>query len=260
MFLDTYAKDKFARYLFRLHENPNPSPTKDDAHRAIEESQLFIEAAFACYGRITDAAEAGGARGPRLMAVDLQRLNVKLYLEPGSSLPPEETFRVFSQWIPESRDEILIDVADYAHTSTGAPRPCSSATTPTTSSTHTDGRLGLLYGRKTETNGPAGERLREAFAAALKACRRLEEHPDLAGKVRFRGSEALVIVNDRLRAPNTEATLEALRGDLDGFLAILFPGGSVGMQRDTDPRERLALRIEAQEDPPIASLLARIEA
>ena len=68
------------------------------------------------------------------MAVDLQRLNVKLYLEPGSSLPPEEAFRVFSQWIPESRDEVLIDVADYGHIDRG-PRPCSSATTPTTSST-----------------------------------------------------------------------------------------------------------------------------
>ena len=64
LFLDTYAKDKFARYLFRLHEDPNPSPTKDDAHRAIEESQLFIEAAFACYARITDAAEAGGPAVP----------------------------------------------------------------------------------------------------------------------------------------------------------------------------------------------------
>ena len=193
------------------------------------------------------------------MAVDLQRLNVKLYLQPGSSLPPEEAFRVFSQWIPESRDEVLIDVADYGHIDRG-PQTVLVGHDANYVLDNTDGRLGLLYGRKTETNGPAGERLREAFAAALKACLRLEEHDDLAGKVRFRGSEVLLIVNDRLRAPNTEATLEALRGDLDRFLGALFPGGSVSMQRDTDPRERLALRIEAQEDPPIASLLARIEA
>ena len=64
LFFDTYARDKFARYLFRLHEDPNPSPTRDDAHRAIEESQLFIEAAFACYSRISDAAEAGGPAVP----------------------------------------------------------------------------------------------------------------------------------------------------------------------------------------------------
>ena len=193
------------------------------------------------------------------MAPDLQRLNVKLYLEPGSSLPPEEAFRVFSQWIPDSMDEVLVDVADYAHIDRG-PRTVLVGHDANYVLDNTDGRLGLLYGRKTEANGPPRERLRGAFAAALKACRRLEEHPDLTGKVRFRGSEALVVVNDRLRAPNTEATLEALRGDLDGFLGMLFPDGSVRIRRDTDPRERLTLRIEAQEDPPVASLLARIEA
>lgn len=193
------------------------------------------------------------------MAVDLQRLNVKLYLEPGSSLPPEEAFRVFSQWIPESGDEILIDVADYAHIDRG-PRTVLVGHDANYVLDNTDGRLGLLYGRKTGTNGPAGERLRGAFAAALKACRRLEEHPDLTGKVRFCGSEALLVVNDRLRAPNTAATLEALRGDLEGFLGVLFPDGSARIQRDPDPRERLTLRIEAREDLPVAALLARIEA
>lgn len=193
------------------------------------------------------------------MAVDLQRLNVKFYLESGSRLAPEEAFRLFSQWIPESRDEILIDVADYAHIDRG-PRTVLVGHDANYALDNTDGRPGLLYGRKTETNGPAGERLRRAFAAALKACRRLEEHPDLAGKVRFRGSEALLVVNDRLRAPNTEATLEALRGDLEEFLRALFPEGSARVQRDPEPRERLTLRIEAREDLPVASLLARIEA
>ena len=193
------------------------------------------------------------------MAIDLQRLNVKLYLEPGSSLPPEEAFRVFSQWIPESRDEILIDVADYAHIDRG-PQTVLVGHDANYALDNTDGRLGLLYGRKTETDGPVEDRLRRAFAAALKACRRLEEHPDLTGKVRFCGSEALLVVNDRLRAPNTEATLEALRGDLDGFLHLLFADGPARIRRDPDPRERLTLRIEAQEDLPVASLLARIEA
>ena len=64
LFFDTYAKDKFARYLFRLHEDPNPEPGRDDAHRAIEESQLFIEAAFACFSRISDAAQAEGTAVP----------------------------------------------------------------------------------------------------------------------------------------------------------------------------------------------------
>ncbi|MDA0334960.1 MAG: nitrite/sulfite reductase [bacterium] len=58
LYFDTYAKDKFARYLFRMQEEALRNPTRDDAHRAIEECQLFIEGAFACYNRISDAAGA----------------------------------------------------------------------------------------------------------------------------------------------------------------------------------------------------------
>ena len=193
------------------------------------------------------------------MPVDLQRLNVKLYLEPGCLLSPEETFRVFSQWIPESEDEILIDVADYSHIDRG-PWTVLVGHDANYVLDNTDGRPGLLYGRKTDTNGPAADRLCNAFSAALKACRRLEEHPDLAGKARFRGSEALLVVNDRLRAPNTEETLEVLRPDLDEFLARLYPGGPSRVQRDPDERERLTLRVEARDGLSIASLLDRLGA
>lgn len=55
LFFDPFAKDKFARYLFRHHEDPLASPAREDAHRTIEETQLFIEGAFACFNRISDA-------------------------------------------------------------------------------------------------------------------------------------------------------------------------------------------------------------
>ena len=53
------------------------------------------------------------------MAIDLQKINVKFYLAEGSDLPPEAAFRAFSRWIPETTDEVLIDVADYAHVPRG---------------------------------------------------------------------------------------------------------------------------------------------
>ena len=66
------------------------------------------------------------------------------------------------------------------------------------------------------------------------------------------------MVNDRLRAPNTEETMEALRPDLDEFLARLYPGGPRRVQRDSDERERLTLRIEARDVLPVCSLLDRL--
>ena len=52
------AKDKFARYLFRMHETVIDDYTQDLAHRAVEEAQLFIEAAYACYDRTTSVEAA----------------------------------------------------------------------------------------------------------------------------------------------------------------------------------------------------------
>ena len=55
VFFDPYAKGKFAQYLFRqVDELDHVDTTRDIAHRAIEEAQLFIEAAHACYGRMAE--------------------------------------------------------------------------------------------------------------------------------------------------------------------------------------------------------------
>lgn len=59
LFHDKYAGAKFANFLFRHHDDP-PDQTSDisreRAHRTIEEAQLFIEAAHACYERMQDGA------------------------------------------------------------------------------------------------------------------------------------------------------------------------------------------------------------
>lgn len=62
LFFDPFAKDKFARYLFRMQEEALSEPGRDDAHRAIEECQLFLEGAFSCYNRISDAEAEASAK------------------------------------------------------------------------------------------------------------------------------------------------------------------------------------------------------
>ena len=46
------ARDKMSAYLFRAHQRDQTDYTQDLAHRFIEETQLFIEAVYACYGRM----------------------------------------------------------------------------------------------------------------------------------------------------------------------------------------------------------------
>src|SRR5262249_24897993 len=56
---DRYAGNKFAEYLFRRHDTPPDEHTRDQAHRIVEEAQLFIEATYACHDSLT---ERGAAR------------------------------------------------------------------------------------------------------------------------------------------------------------------------------------------------------
>jgi sulfite reductase (ferredoxin) len=54
LFHDRYAGSKFAQYLFRRHASPPQKHTSDQAHRTVEEAQLFIESAYACHDFLTE--------------------------------------------------------------------------------------------------------------------------------------------------------------------------------------------------------------
>ena len=53
LFWDRFAQDKFARYLFRAHEEEVSEYTQEFARQRIEETQLFIEAAYRCFDRMS---------------------------------------------------------------------------------------------------------------------------------------------------------------------------------------------------------------
>jgi sulfite reductase (ferredoxin) len=54
-FFDPFVGGKFAQYYFAAHEQRKDAFDAEKAHRLVEESQLFIEAAHACYGRLSAA-------------------------------------------------------------------------------------------------------------------------------------------------------------------------------------------------------------
>ena len=60
LFFDKFAKGKFAHYLFNRHESGAGTPNPDSAHRLIEETQLFIEAAHVCDTRMAANTAASG--------------------------------------------------------------------------------------------------------------------------------------------------------------------------------------------------------
>lgn len=189
----------------------------------------------------------------------LQRINVKFYLEDPESLAAQAAFRIFNSWIPTTPGEVLIDVADYSHLAEG-PLTLLVGHEANYSLDNHRAELGLLYSRKQPTDGPLTERLASAVKAALAACRRLEEDPSLAGTVKFRSGDVLLVANDRLNAPNDPAGENALRAALAPVLAQLFAGAECTVERDPAPQSRLTLRIRCQTDADAATLLGNLAA
>lgn len=189
--------------------------------------------------------------------MDTHKLNVKFFLTDPKSVDPDEVIPLFHRWIQTHRiGGLLIDVADYEHVpnSTGI---CLIGHEADHYLDRSEGPAGLMYARKQAFEGAAAadlsSRLTAAFRAALTACSKFEEDykaPAKNGvapqKAQFNGTEALVVFNDRLTAPNTDATFAAAQPALTAVAQKLFGGAKVDVIRvKNDPRQRLTVKIKS---------------
>jgi hypothetical protein len=168
----------------------------------------------------------------------VQHINVKIFTKEPVKLNLAEAVPVFHQWIRDNVcPEMPIDVADYRHVPAG-PGVMLIGHEANYSLDDRENRLGLLYNRKVYLDGNFQERLGQAYSAALVACDRLEKESAFHGNLQFDRDTLEVFVNDRLLAPNTEETWQALRLELEKF----FNGFTV--ERHGEPRDlfRVAVR------------------
>jgi hypothetical protein len=183
--------------------------------------------------------------------MDLQHLNVRIF-STRSDIDLGDAIPVFQRWIQDAVcEELLIDVADYRHVPDGPGVLLAAHEANYTF----DGRS-LTYHRKAAVEGTNQDKLLQAFFAALAACRRLEE--DFGVGLRFNGGRCEVTVNDRLLAPNTAETWQALEPDLRSFFDGLFSRGAYRLERRGEPRERFRVSVESATFVPVASLLEEV--
>ncbi len=178
---------------------------------------------------------------------ELQRLGIKILGAEDAAVPLHDFVPVFHRWIQTAAlaDHLLIDVADYAHVPDG-PGVLLVAHEANLGIAQHAGRLALSYTRKQPLPGGLAERLRSIARAALSACHLLEGDEALGGRVRFRADRLEVFANDRLRAPNTEATRAAFRPALDELLGALYGDPAVcALTHPADPRARFAVHVAA---------------
>ncbi len=188
--------------------------------------------------------------------MNLQHVNVKVFAAM-ADVDLADAIPVFHRWIQNAvGDELWIDVADYRHVPRGPGVMVVGHEANYSLDFGPENRLGLLYNRKAAVEGSTQEKLLHAFHAAFEACRRLEEEPVFRGRLHFNAGACDVIVNDRLLAPNTDETWQALKPEFEAFFENLFRNRSYTLQRAGQPRERFGVRIAAAEPIGIHTLVA----
>ena len=182
-------------------------------------------------------------------------MNVKTFAREPVQADLGEAIPVFHRWIQDSvLDELVIDVADYRHVPAG-PGVMLIGDEANYSLDYAFNRLGLLYNRKRPSEGTLQDKLLKAFGSAFLACHHLEEEPPFQGKLRFDAGQCEVILNDRLLAPNTPETWDALRPEFVRFFDSLFGNGRYAIEHVGERRERFRVSVKTDTKVDVSSIL-----
>ena len=188
--------------------------------------------------------------------MELQKLNVKLFVEQPNAIPLAHFIEIFHSWI-QATDGVYHDVADYSHMQAG-PGIVLVAHDAHISIDESGDRRGLLFSQKAPLAGSNQERLRTVLRAALENCRKLEAEPALGGKLRFTVNEAVISVNDRLLGDNSPAAFDEIKDDVENVARQLFGGAPVIVDRDAESRQRLNVRVKTTAALDIAQALENL--
>ena len=190
--------------------------------------------------------------------MELQHVNVKLYVENQKGTDLEVLIPVFHNWIQDQVcEELLIDVADYRHVHQG-PGVVLIGHEANYSLDNADNRLGVRYNRKAPLAGGNQDRFVQATRAALTAYRRLDSDARIQGKFLLNGQELELFVNDRLLAPNLGKTYQAAKPELKGFFGKLFAGSDYSVAHNGDPRNLFSVEVQASRPFTASELLKNL--
>ena len=190
--------------------------------------------------------------------MESSKLAVKFFAKDAAGVDPKAFGLLFHQWIQTHAlaEHLLIDVADYHHVPCG-PGTVLVAHEANLSTDSADNRLGLLYARKQPIDGDLTVRLQTVFRAALTAAALMEQATLLEGRVQFRTDNPVLRVNDRLLAPNTAETFNAVKPALQAFLTKLYKG-PVQLEHRPNDETVFEVQITAPVSPSVGELVGRL--
>lgn len=169
------------------------------------------------------------------------RVCVKLYA--ASDAVPDAAFvPIFHRWIRDrALDFVFIDVADYAHVPEG-PAVMLVTDGVTFGLDRADGQLGLLAQQRRSVEGTTADTIALALQQTLAVANALEREGSLRGRLVFGRSRIRVEINDRLLAPNDDASFSMFAPAVIEATGRVFQGSRPTVTRARgDTRDRLAI-------------------
>jgi hypothetical protein len=189
--------------------------------------------------------------------MDAQKLQLKIFVTSASAraIELEAFIPIFHRWIKDRvLPELCIDVANYVHVPDG-PGVVLIGHGSDYFMDLGEGRLGLLHNRKRSAPPPA-DRLADLARRTLHAAELLERDPAMSGNLRFATNELLLRINDRLAAPSSDATLAAVKPELEELGRRIF-AGPFEITRTGGPKDLFSVRLTSPASAPLATLLER---
>ena len=189
------------------------------------------------------------------------RLQIKLFLANPNAVDLSAISALYQRWIQDKTLEgQLIDVADYRHVFQG-PSVVLIAFDSDYAIENRDGRLGLLYTRKRQTDLDFRSQLRTSLHLALTAAHLIESEPSFNPHPRFRADEIEIRFADRLQLPNTSESYDQVKEDLRIALTELYASDSVEIERvEQDPRYLLTVVARSEAAFRISELIQYLQA
>lgn len=190
------------------------------------------------------------------MAINLQNVQWKLHLDESTVGNHHDWFKVFGTWIVGS-PEVFVDVADYSHVTDG-PVIFLSGHNEAYTLDKTTGRHGLLYERRQPVETANPETLHDSLKTTLAHAALVEGDATFKVKPKFLAGDVKFIVNNRAIAPNNDATLAALKPELDALFSKVYGAGNYTLEREQDARQRFMVHVKAKSAVTVAEALSKL--
>lgn len=188
------------------------------------------------------------------MAVDLQRIHLKLLAKAPSNFSVDPFLSIFARQRSEQENlERWVDLADYAHMPRGAGMLLVGHRANFSIDLGDPGP-GFLYAGKLALTGSIEKRILETFGRCLALVEVLLKQPEYPSSLEPCWGSWELVINDRLTAPNTAETDTVLRADIETALDVLFGVDNYVTELQNDSRKRYGVSIRAHKIPTVEEL------